>query len=129
MQPTRLLPPWDSPGKSIGVGCHFLLQGIFLIQGLNSGLLHCRQILHYLSYLELKVRKDGRALGIPGGISGKRTCLPMPEMQGMRVQFLAPEDPLEKEMATHSSILARKIPQTAEPGRQQFTGSQRVGHD
>ena len=36
--------------NSTGVGCHFFLQGIFLTQGLNSGLLHCRQILHPLSY-------------------------------------------------------------------------------
>ena len=44
-QPTRLLCPWDSPGKNTGVGCHSLLQGIFLIQGLNLGLLYCRQVL------------------------------------------------------------------------------------
>jgi len=37
----------DSPGKKTGVGCHFLLQGIFPTQGLNPGLLHCRQILHH----------------------------------------------------------------------------------
>ena len=36
----RLLCPWDSPGKNTGVGCHALLQGIFLTQGLNPGLLH-----------------------------------------------------------------------------------------
>ena len=40
----------DSPGKNTGVGCHALLQGIFLIQGLNLGLLHCRQILYCLSH-------------------------------------------------------------------------------
>ena len=45
LQPTRLLRPWDSPGKNTGVGCHFLLQGIFLTQGSNPGLLHCRQML------------------------------------------------------------------------------------
>ena len=39
------------------------------------------------------------------------------------------EDPLEKEMATHSSILAWRIPWTEKPGGLQFTGSQRVGHD
>ena len=44
--PTRLLHPWDFPGKSTGVGCHCLLQGIFLTQGLNSGLQHCRQTLY-----------------------------------------------------------------------------------
>ena len=37
-------------GKNIGVGNHFLLQGIFLIQGLNLGLLHCRQILYHLNH-------------------------------------------------------------------------------
>ena len=41
---------WHFPGKHIGVGCHSLLQGIFLIQGLNSGFLHCRQFLYWLSY-------------------------------------------------------------------------------
>ena len=38
----QALPPWDFPGKNTGVGCHFLLQGIFPTQGLNSGLPHCR---------------------------------------------------------------------------------------
>ena len=46
LQPTRLLCPWDSPGKNTGVGCHFLLQGIFLRHRLNPGLPHCRQILY-----------------------------------------------------------------------------------
>ena len=49
-------------------------------------------------------------------------------MQEMWVQSLGWEDPLEKEMATHSSILAWIIPWTEEPGRLQSTGSQRVGH-
>ena len=46
----RLLCPWNSPGKNTGVGCHALLQGIFLTQGLNPGFLHCRQILYHLSH-------------------------------------------------------------------------------
>ena len=46
-----------------------------------------------------------------------------------RVQSLGWEDPLEKEMATHSSILAWRTPQTEQSGRRQSTGSQRVGHD
>ena len=50
LKPARLLCPWDSPGKSTGVGCHFLLQEIFPIQGLNPGLLHCRQTLYCLSH-------------------------------------------------------------------------------
>ena len=45
LYPTRLLRPWDSPGKNTGVGCHFLLQGIFPTQGSNPGLPHCRQTL------------------------------------------------------------------------------------
>ena len=44
-------------------------------------------------------------------------------------QSLGGEDPLEKEMATHSSILAWKIPWTEEPGRLQSMGSRRVGHN
>ena len=50
LQPPRLLCPWDFPGKNTGVGCHFLLQGLFPTQGLNPGLQHCRQILYRLSY-------------------------------------------------------------------------------
>ena len=46
----RLLCPWDFPGKNTGVGCHFLLQGIFPTQGSNPGLLHCRQTLYPLSH-------------------------------------------------------------------------------
>ena len=53
----------------------------------------------------------------------------LPTMRETQVQFLGWEDLLEKEMATHSSILAWKIPQTVEPGRLQFMGSQRVGHN
>ena len=47
LQPARLLCSWDPLGKSTGVGCHVLLQGIFPIQGLNPGLLYCRQILYH----------------------------------------------------------------------------------
>ena len=47
LQPTRLLCPWDSPGKNTGVGCHFL---IFLTQGSNPSLLSCSQFLYCLSH-------------------------------------------------------------------------------
>ena len=50
-------------------------------------------------------------------------------MRETRVQSLGQEDPLEKEMATHSSIFAWEIPWTEEPGRPQSMGSKRVGHD
>ena len=53
----------------------------------------------------------------------------LPAVWETRVQSLGWEDPLEKEMATHSSTLAWKIPWTEEPGRLQTTGLQRVRHD
>ena len=46
----RLLCPWNSPDENTEVSIHSLLQGIFLIQGFNSGLLHCRQTLYCLSH-------------------------------------------------------------------------------
>ena len=46
----------DSPGKNIGVGCHFLLQGIFLTQGSNPSLLHCRWILYHWATREAQWR-------------------------------------------------------------------------
>ena len=66
-------------------------------------------------------------LGFPRWLSGKnRPCLPMQETW---VSFLGRENPLEKEMATHSSILAWEIPWIKEPDRLHSTGSERVGHN
>ena len=53
----------------------------------------------------------------------------LPAMQETWVQSLGQEDPLEKEMATHSSVLAWRIPWTEEPSRLQSMASQRVRHD
>ena len=58
-----------------------------------------------------------------------QTVKNLPAMQETRVRSLVREDPLEKEMATQSSILAWKIPGTEEPGGLQSTGSQRVRRD
>ena len=63
LYPTRLLGPWDSPGKNSGVGCHALHQGIFLTQESNLHLLHCRWILchwatgkpFFITYLSIPV--------------------------------------------------------------------------
>ena len=77
--------------------------------------------------------------GAPGQLGGMLLLVPlvsqtvkhlptMPTMWETRVQSLGREDLLEKKMATHSSILAWKIPWTEEPGRLQSIGSQRVGH-
>ena len=86
---------------------HFLLQGIFPIQGLNLGLPHC-----YQTSLVAQMVK----------------CLST--MRETQVRSLGREDPLlEKEMAIHSSTIAWKIPWTDDPGRLQSMGSQRVGHD
>ena len=64
-------------------------------------------------------------LGFPGG-SGVKSP---PAMQETQVQLLGGEDPLEKERAIHSTILAWEIPWTEEPGQVQLAGWQRVGHD
>ena len=61
----------------------------------------------------------------PGGTDGKESACSVED----RVWFLGGKDPLEKEMATHSSILAWKIPWMEEPGGLQSMGLQRVGHD
>ena len=51
LYPARLLCPRNSPVKNTGVGCHALLQGIFLTQGLNQRLLRCSQMLYPVSHL------------------------------------------------------------------------------
>ena len=61
--------------------------------------------------------------GFPGGSHGRVSC------NVGDLGSISREDPLEKEMATHSSILAWRIPWTEEPGGLQSMGSQRVGHD
>ena len=66
-------------------------------------------------------------VGFPGGAGGKEyTCK---EMQESWIGSLCWEDPLEEEMATHSSILTWRIPRTEEPGGLRSIGYQRVGHD
>ena len=59
----------------------------------------------------------------------KRTCLPVQEMQETQVRSLGWGDPLEQDMATHSSIHAWRIPWMEEPGGLQSIGLQRVRHD
>ena len=63
------------------------------------------------------------------GFSGGSDCRNLPAMQEIWVQSLGWEDPLEKGMATDSSILAWRVPWTEEPGGLQAMGSQRVEHD
>ena len=172
LQLTRFLCPWDFPGKSTGVGCHFLLQGILPTQGSNPGLPRCSQTLlpseppgkfweATREYIELGTHQISIDLFNWQRIFS-RICLTshsLIQLQFLlilsqildRVLFVAPclgllgfpgssdrkvsafnagdrgsipgrEEPPEKEMATHSSILVWKIPWTEDPGRLQSIG-------
>ena len=68
-------------------------------------------------------------MGFPDGGSGKEPACQCRKCNETRVRSLGQEDPLEKGMATHSSILAWRIPCTEEPGGLQSIGSQRVRHN
>ena len=227
LQPTRLLCPWNFPGKSSGVGCHFLLQGIFPIQGWNPHLQHWQWILyHRTTWENLNYQHRQLNAGVSSCIEVVRgkTCtiiysssslrlfslhkakenlhihlsrckgyhliqvqLPvctdlywfyafffhkcqklflinsiafLGEGNGTPLQYSCRENPmdwgawwasdhgvaksrtrlsdftftshfhaLEKEMATHSSVLACRIPGTGEPGGLPSMGSHRVGHE
>ena len=132
------------------MGCHSLLQGLFPTQRLNQGLLFYRQTLYRLSHYGspqdslvlclfrfssisfikvfcqevLHILIYSR-LGFPGGSVVKN----LSAIQETWVWSLGQEDPLQKRMATHSCILAWRIPWTEEPGGLQSKGSQRVRHN
>ena len=93
LQPARLLRPYDSLGKNTGVGCHALLQGIFLTQGWNSA---------------------SPALLVDS--------LPLSHHRSPINYFICIYSS-EKAMAPHSSTFAQKIPWTEEPGRLQSMAS------
>ena len=76
------------------------------------------------SGLELGAKTEYGSRWLPGS-----SVKNLPVIQGTRVRSLGWDDPLEKEMAAHSSILAWKIQWTEEPGELQSTGSQTVGHN
>ena len=85
------------------------------------------------SYVNLNFR-NSTAINISPLVSQKgfsmaQTVKNLPAMQDTRLRFLSQEDPLEKGMATHSSILAWRIPWTEEPGGLQSMVQRRVGHD
>ena len=98
---------WNSPGKNTGVGGHSLLQGIFPTQGSNPGLLHCRQILYYLSYQRshymLKVIKimlvllTTLCLHVWGASPSTTTCVsPWVTMGWLNIEDLDTVDSLRK---------------------------------
>ena len=107
LQPTRLLHPWVFPGKSTGVGCHCFLR--------HTDYLHTKND-EYLLYTDTR-------FGLPWWLKSLKNS---PAMQQTQFWSLGWEDPLQMGTATHSSILACRIPWTEEPGELQSTGSQRV---
>ena len=86
--------------------------------------LSCNRHWNFLGDVEIS-RSLGQALIFPGGFDSKESSCSAEDW----ARFLGQEDPLEKGMATHSGILAGRIPWTEEPGGLQSMGMQRVGHD
>ena len=148
-----LFCPWDFLGKSTGMGCHCLLQGIFWTQGSNPGLPHCKQTLYPLSHQgslsNLATNQNFHSLlfefGEGSGTPLQYSCLGNPmdggawwaAVHGVKKSrtrlsnftFTFHFHALKKEMAIHSSVLAWRIPGTGEPGGVPSMGSHRVGHD
>ena len=130
-------PPGDLPNPGIEPVSPELVGGVFAPPGkplLNTSYVHKsrhqgrnRSVVQdsILAYLKSCKEKLWRSAILPWWLRLK--CLP--GMQKTRVRSLGLEDPLEKEMATHSSTLAWRIPWREEPGRLHSMGSQRVGHD
>ena len=148
LQPTRLLCPWDFPGKRTGVGCHCLLQNnkILTANKPREEIIWGELNFHWIQKKEEREGKGNKEqMGPIGNSEIDRKFKPdyednraslvaqmvknMPAVQETWVQSLGPEDPLEKGMATHYSILAQRISWTEEPGGLQSMGSQRVRHD
>ena len=127
-KPTRLLCPWDFPGKNTGVGCHFLLQEIFPTQGLNPGLLHCRQTLYHLSHQGGIVIKLCRTLVTPWTVARQA-----PRSMGFSRQkywsgllFPSPGDlpnPGIVPVFPQASALAGRFFTTEPPGKPQYYNS------
>ena len=93
-----------------------------------------KQVLAHGLIVERNEMASSPPLGAPGGSDGKESARRAGDPglisgSGRPRKILGQEDPLEEAMATHSSILAWRIPWTEEPGRLQSMGSQRVGHN
>ena len=115
LRPHGLYSPWNSLGQNTGVGSLSLLQGIFPTQGLNPGLLHCRQILYQLSHKGNPKNTGVGSLALLQGIFttqelnwGLLNCRRI--LYQLSYQGSPKDMCVEKEMATHASILAWRIP-------------------
>ena len=115
--------------ESLSRGCGFWCQPpifLTLIHYLRVAFIEYLGFLfiYFIEYMGFLVAQRLKHLPVSACV-----CLRLPAMWETWVQFLGREDLLEKEMATHSSILAWRIPWTEEPGGLQSMGSQRVRHD
>ena len=88
-----------------------------------------RSVCELLSYCTISAWRSKGELCLLWGSLLAQTVKSLPAVRETWARSLGGEDPLEKEMATHSNILAWRIPWTEEPGRLWSMGSQRVGHD
>ena len=84
----------DSPGKNTGVGGHALLQGVFLTQGSNPGLLHCRQILCHLSHQGSQEHCSGQLSPSPGELPNPGVELESPALQADSLPAELPGKPI-----------------------------------
>ena len=107
------------------MGGHSLHEGIFPTQGSNLGHQLCRQILYHMRQIPNFCFTMINWKGFPSGSVGKESACNVGDLGWIPGLARSPE----KEMATHSSILAWKIPWMEEPGGLQSMGLQRVGHD
>ena len=115
LQPIRLLCSWDFPGKTTGVDCPFLLQGIFPTQGLKLGLLHCRQILYQLNHQRSHITSSQpRMIRLSDRISKMQSFSGASSLAWRRKWQPTPV------------VLPGESPWTEEPGRLQSMGSQRT---
>ena len=79
LKPIRLLCPWDFPGKNTGMGCHFLLQGIFPTQGLNLHLFHWQVDSFYLPFSSIQFSRSVMSDSFqPHGLQHTRPPCPSP---------------------------------------------------
>ena len=147
-QPTRLPRPWDSPGKNIGVGCHFLLQ-CMKVKSESEVAQSCPTLWDPLDCSlpgsSIDRDYDQWDLEKADGTPLQYSCLENPmdggawwaAIHGVARSWTRLSDftftfhfhALEKEMAIHSSVLAWRIPWTEEPSGLPSMGSHRVGHD
>ena len=122
----RLLRPWGFPGKNTGEGCHFLPQEIFLTQGLNPGLPHCRQTLYHLSHqgslYSLSLLKILPAAAAAKSRQSCPTLCDLPSVNQIHnLSHLSPPPPLHKKPVTeafwlyHQNISCHLFPSISFP--------------